>query len=335
MGHLLQIILIMSTFHLSAVGGQLAKESIPETTMTPTDTSPAPSRYTRPISPVTMEGVIDSRLGGKIRREKQLPRLLGRSQEAATGREIQVIPANAADEAKIATLSRDLRVMLHILEKKRSVGYGAAGYTYYRNDGRLLSDLGQILIKDDRTTKALYVEGFGALFFMEVSFPVQPLPASDEQDTNVAEDALDLTWKRAERELFLPEGYNVGDLAPTITFDAEAVAGLKTELINRLKHAANIRGMGPDNWVIVTVYGGCYLEMPGEIAYYPSALTIRAKKLDIDAFAKGDLNVAQFRDKVQVLTYTPSDSASLSDRQTAPRERKKPLPPGEVVSPTR
>ena len=35
----------------------------------------------------------------------------------------------------------------------------------------------------------------------------------------------------------------------------------------------------------------------------PTLLVIRAKKSDIDAFVKGDLDIDQFREKVQVLSY--------------------------------
>ena len=36
----------------------------------------------------------------------------------------------------------------------------------------------------------------------------------------------------------------------------------------------------------------------------PTVLTIRAKKADIDAFAKGQLSFDQFRQKIQLLSYS-------------------------------
>jgi hypothetical protein len=37
--------------------------------------------------------------------------------------------------------------------------------------------------------------------------------------------------------------------------------------------------------------------------YSPTVLVIRAKKADIDSFAKGDLDLEQFRQRVQMISY--------------------------------
>jgi len=272
------------------------------------------------------------------RNQERVPYKWGSLRGAAYDREIQIIPAKETEATKIAAISRDLRVMWHILRKR------FVGYEY----NRLFEDLGDIFVADDRATKAMYIEGFGALFFLEVDFPVKPLPASEKQDTEGTEDAVDQAWKQAEQELFSPEGYDSSNLASVIAFDAVTVESLKTRLISRLKHASNIRSMRPDDWVVVTVYGGSP-NIPGAIAYQPSALTIRAKKSDIDAFGQGELGVAQFRDKVEVLTYTPFGRATLIQRQqtgqppkvaeridenAGPADRTKPVEPAGTVTGT-
>ncbi len=143
------------------------------------------------------------------------------------------------------------------------------------------------------------------------------------------------------------------------------VEELKRDLITTLKHASNIRGLQPDEWVILTVIGGGrqsggvfggggfmmggygggmggyggygvsggsssygggsmaggmgggmmggmgggmgamgVMSGPGEIGISPATvLTIRAKKADIDNFAKGEQDFEQFRRKVQIFTY--------------------------------
>ena len=44
--------------------------------------------------------------------------------------------------------------------------------------------------------------------------------------------------------------------------------------------------------------------LPSEIVISaPTVLTIRAKKSDIDSFAKGDLDLEQFRQRVQMISY--------------------------------
>jgi hypothetical protein len=42
---------------------------------------------------------------------------------------------------------------------------------------------------------------------------------------------------------------------------------------------------------------------PGTISTSSTVLTIRAKKSDVDDFAKGELDFEQFREKVQIFTY--------------------------------
>lgn len=119
-------------------------------------------------------------------------------------------------------------------------------------------------------------------------------------------------------------------------YDPEKVEGLKTTLIRCLKHAANIRNLKPDQSVIITVRGcapaavveetvveheehgskthsrttGITRRVPvrgvesaEESSIASTVLTIRAKKSDIDAFSKGELNFDQFRQKVRIYTY--------------------------------
>ncbi len=102
-----------------------------------------------------------------------------------------------------------------------------------------------------------------------------------------------------------------------------------------MKHAANIRNLKPDESVILTVIGkagqsagvtikaintrGEYLILDkdkrttsivkapslSDIGFSsPAVLTIRAKKADIDAFAKGQLSFDQFTQKTLLLSYS-------------------------------
>jgi hypothetical protein len=124
-------------------------------------------------------------------------------------------------------------------------------------------------------------------------------------------------------------------------YDAEKVENLKTTLIKALKHAANIRSLKPDESVILTITGrgeatgrkiasarvlperneilvqertadgkmitklvqGTSLDALDDLRLSsPAILTIRAKKSDIDEFAKGDLDLDKFRQRTQMLT---------------------------------
>ncbi len=108
-------------------------------------------------------------------------------------------------------------------------------------------------------------------------------------------------------------------------YNAEKVEDLKRTLIKALKHAANIRNLGPDDLVTVVVSGsepGIAVRhihvssrstgvvksqtpsWPNEMtSSAPTFLAIRAKKSDIDAFAKDELDYDQFHQLTQVFTY--------------------------------
>jgi hypothetical protein len=128
---------------------------------------------------------------------------------------------------------------------------------------------------------------------------------------------------------------------PEEKYDAGKVESLKITLIKALKHTANIRSLKPDESVILTVTGSGesagarvaaihgrsvllshrnqvvvqeksgdgtaktkIVEAPSssQTPYFsPTALVIRAKKSDIDEFAKGTLDADQFRQRAQVL----------------------------------
>jgi hypothetical protein len=111
------------------------------------------------------------------------------------------------------------------------------------------------------------------------------------------------------------------------------VESLKTAIITALKHAANIRGLQPAESVIVTIIGQStspdiarvqtiqgtdevvVIDRTGTKTVYKgglpenikqstqTVLTIRAKISDVTSFSKGDLNLDQFRQKVQVLSH--------------------------------
>lgn len=121
---------------------------------------------------------------------------------------------------------------------------------------------------------------------------------------------------------------------PQTKYDAEKVDNLKTTLVTTLKHASNIRALKPDESVTLRVTGPepstkivsiktqekqtlityesngvlYTASMANDPEYLkkitiPIAIVIRAKKSDIDAFAKGELSLDKFRDTVEVFSY--------------------------------
>ena len=171
----------------------------------------------------------------------------------------------------------------------------------------------------------MYVQGYGALFLTKVDFPLSPPPQA-QQEKETKEEDVDPIWEQMKREMYTPEEARRSrtDDRPEEKYDAEKVENLKTTLIKALKHAANIRNLKPDESVILTVTGKVSQSGPlvtrvnidGHNRYIttepagaatgsfsPTVLTIRAKKADIDAFAKGKLSFDQFHQKTQLISY--------------------------------
>jgi hypothetical protein len=109
-------------------------------------------------------------------------------------------------------------------------------------------------------------------------------------------------------------------------YSEEKVNRLKTSLLEALKNASNIRDLKADEGVTVCVLGGTKLQpgraksmgrasgaKPGEIVLLggPSEgaprrgtiLSIRVKKSAIDAFAKGQMDLDEFRQKALSTIY--------------------------------
>ena len=100
---------------------------------------------------------------------------------------------------------------------------------------------------------------------------------------------------------------------------------LKNQIIGDLGNARNIRNLKSDDFVTVVVLGGGpqgmavvrretrssggrrggggTVDVKGVETGAQSTLTLRAKKSDIDAFAKGKLDAEEFKKKVAVQVY--------------------------------
>jgi hypothetical protein len=288
--------------------------------------------------------------------------------ERKFSRGVLVIPAADIEAEEIAAITEDLQVMSQVLNEK---------FEQPRKMQGVFTDFGDFFGKDSRDTEATYLQGYGVLFLMEVNFTFSPPAPVQEEQTEEVED-IDPVWQRARQKVFSP-GAALQGMGGQLEqgFGLEEVEQLKTELIKTLKHAANIRNLESDEWIIITVIGQArqdgrmplgyrYIEETpmsshsstsgefsssssasgyvssrtssssrvsggygggagmmvggmggrggygggmmgggyGEMGLFsPTVLTIRVKKSDIDAFAAGELDFEQFRQKVQIFTY--------------------------------
>ena len=154
---------------------------------------------------------------------------------------VLMIPTAPVDAEKLAETSEDMRVMLHILGDRL-------------NEPRLIQgaliDYGDYFGDSDRRAEALYLQEHAAVFVLRVDFPLSPaaLPPAPEGTGN--QGAADPVWQRTRQKLYSP-----ANLAPRGERDlpGPALEQVKGQLLQSLKHAANIRHVGPNELIILTV----------------------------------------------------------------------------------
>jgi len=239
------------------------------------------------------------------------------------------IQTSDVDREKVDAIEEDLSVMARILQKTaRSL----------REDDRLNAmglELDANAFGSASGARNIYLEGHGALFLLRVEYPL--VGPRENTEPNPQEPPPSSIWEE-EREAFLGANQN-GDHETIFTvrrgrsepYDEARVEGLKTSLLEALKHAGNIRHLAPQEYVTVVVQGGDATtsssggtrvrkekekdkekENRGNndavtsrrtIQKGESVMTIRVKKSDIDAFAAGKIDSNVFQQKATVQTY--------------------------------
>lgn len=230
-----------------------------------------------------------------------------------------IISSSTPDEKSLATLDEDLNIMARVLDK--SVDRGS------HDDGRKAMGIQLWATGGGNRARNLYIEGHGAIFILNVPFPLLAPPSKPQVEEK--KEAASSTWEEARNELYGREDdrpgmkRKSGDKRLPVPFEAERVEDLKRDLSEALKNATHIRGLKDNETVTVVVQGAgsgsvqrARVAGPkgeGEdlfaFAFAPggggarSVMTLRAKKSDIDAFAKGKTELDDFRRKVSVATY--------------------------------
>ncbi|MBI2924185.1 MAG: hypothetical protein HYY24_00590 [Verrucomicrobia bacterium] len=235
-----------------------------------------------------------------------------------------IVRGPKTDAATVTRLKEDLAIMSRILskaiardmdsDKQREVAMGI-----FLSSG-----------PSSRRLQNMYLEGYGALFLVNVRFPlVAPVVKKEE----TPEKPADTTWEEARREVFggpdRDRRWKIN--RPTVrvaAYDPERVEELKKDLLEALKNAANLRDVKDDEHVVVIATGpsGGAVSKTKRVVVHkddneeqtfedapndgePAAvrrettLTIRVKKSDVDDFAKGKLSLEQFQKKAQIGSY--------------------------------
>jgi len=209
------------------------------------------------------------------------------------GKRALVIPKDPSDVKIIAETEEDLKVMAHILDKAAS------------SDEKSARAMGIVLFSkfSGGAPQNLYIEGTGAILFLNVNYPLMPPPAKDA-DSAKKEKTTD-EWEQARNEIDRPgppghaaypfahalERYNavVSGEPAVVDYDADKVEDLKSGLISALKNAAHIRQLKPDETVTVVVMGaGAGVTKKTAGATYPAGPGVaKRERVVVTKFAGG------------------------------------------------
>jgi hypothetical protein len=251
---------------------------------------------------------------------------------------VLVVPTPDLPAAKQAELAEDLSIMCRIFDKSVPATGNNVNFAY----GDRADSLRWVIAQQGRGTQGLYLDGYGALFFLRVDYPLAP---TEKQEVAQAKpkEPVDSVWDQTVREMSGQPGDESQSPRNTPTYDAQKVENLKKALIKTLAHTSNIRLRRPQDALTLVVSalddtrGSVYGRMggigagrsavrPGVSAgpAHPGArnpatalMILRVTKADADAFARNQLTLIQFTDKVQVL-FSPSVSNAPATPATGP-----------------
>jgi hypothetical protein len=233
-----------------------------------------------------------------------------------------VILSSEVDPKVQDQIEEDLGIMAHIFDKALEDELGAQG----RGRNAMGINLMFGPFAGGRNIYNIYLEGYGAVFMVNVNFPVQPPAKSEPQK----QEATSSDWEQAKEELY--GQHSNGESSPKAQFSQEKIDRLQEAVLGALKNAANIRDLKSDESITVVVLGSETRAggrapkarsmswssrggagQPGQprIAWAAggaggrsSIMTIRVKKSDAESFAKGKWNLDDFRKKARITAYS-------------------------------
>lgn len=221
--------------------------------------TPAEARAATIAAAPQAELAADAQNEALARVDEQLATVTARAGRASTSTRSLLIPRDAADAKSISDTEEDMSVMARILEKAAS-GKAEKG----ERQSTFVWGFGGI----SGTSKNLFIDGYGALFFMNVNFPLLP-PATKEQASEPKSDKPS-EWETTRNELFHPQEKNTefsynfelfdsngqfGGSGPAEEYDEDKVTELKENLAAALKNASHIRRLKGDDTVTIVVTG--------------------------------------------------------------------------------
>jgi hypothetical protein len=236
-----------------------------------------------------------------------------------------VIQFSSTNQTLVQDWEEDLSVMTHILED-----------SLQRAANEDLADIRlgiPMIVTKNRSVRSMYLEGFGGIFMIKVNFPVVPPSKAEDEKSEHSESE----WDKALQELHSrarQASWMAGNVESGADYDSDQVDTLRKELVHALKNASNFRHLTSSEYVSITVFGSPNsgkkaskttirrkktdaAEALSKEASHDQAtrtrsartgtvLTLRVKKSDVDAFAKGTVDYDAFEQKVATNSYLGS-----------------------------
>lgn len=208
-------------------------------------------------------------MAGATREPRFTTRLARIGRPAPVGAQLIRTSEPAPEEAE--SLQEDLSVMNHLIDRAVVESVGAASASRTVMGIEYFPPAGQ-------NQRTLYIEGYGALFFVNVNFPLVAPPenASDRKDPAPTDSA----WEQARQELYGRESDLVPGKPSTENYSREKVTNLTRALAKALRNARNIRSLKPDEVITVCITGAA---VPGQ-----HSPTVQSPAGDVFALAGRD-----------------------------------------------
>jgi hypothetical protein len=152
-----------------------------------------------------------------------------------------VIPTAAVVPQMVSETAEDLRIMLQIFRDKLSEPRLVRG---------AFVDFGDFFGDRGRTLEAFYLQGSAAVFVLEMDAPFSFAPPQPSGEQAASED-VDPVWQRARQKIYSPPDLTRrGRPGTTERMDFQQ---FKEDLLQTLRHAANLRHVEPNEAVILTI----------------------------------------------------------------------------------
>jgi hypothetical protein len=253
-----------------------------------------------PVSPAAYDGAYDAM---QRSRASVLPTQNGSTSDRA----VLVVPSQDMPAETRSELATDLDVMCAVLDRL----LGDAGLK--------TRSWGPHVNRYRRSARSLYLPGFGAIFLVEVDFPLAP-PEQNDQPTDV--QTTDAVWE--EVRTGMRSQTTRGRRRTTSTqaqYDELKVQSLTRTLQRAMRHCANVRHIRPEENIIALAidapqsrspviygnqgnnYSAYYRPLLGAGGAQAHVLAIQANRKDIAALADGDLSAADFHGRLRTLSY--------------------------------